>query len=195
MTDHDKGPRKPASGRGCLGCLGVAVLLAAIAFGPSSIIAAAAGDSKGPVLPLIWAVPVTVAAFVVAELLVRRLAERAGTGDEGRTPLGPWWMRLACLPIFLVHGLLAAGASDWPGSITTVLAAVLGVLLAVTSLLVAWTGRLPIMLTCVAAFAAWAAAALTTGPGYTALTGGALIAVLLAAGWLQERTTRSRPAT
>ncbi|NVI90979.1 hypothetical protein [Actinomadura sp. BRA 177] len=98
------------------------------------------------------------------------------------------------MPLFLVHGVLAAGASDWSGTITTVLAAVLGVLLAVTSLLVAWTGRLPIMLTCVAAFAAWTAAALTTGPGYTALTGGAPIAVLLATGWLHEKTTRAHPA-
>lgn len=49
----------------------------------------------------------------MAELLVRRLAASAGAGDGGRTPLGPWWMRLACVPLFLVHGVLAAGASDW----------------------------------------------------------------------------------
>jgi len=204
MVDHDEAAsKKPgSSNQGCVGCLGIGILLLSISLGPSSILIAVTAD-KGevPVLPLVWAIPLTVVAFIVAELVIRRLAARTdprtppSTSNPHRTPVGSWWMRLAFLPLFLVNGVLVAGAYDWPGSVTAVLAAVLGLLLALVSSLVGgMAGNLSAMLACVAAFAVWAVMALATGPGRTTLASGVLFAVLMGATWLWTRSSRSRSA-
>ncbi|WP_067812412.1 hypothetical protein [Actinomadura kijaniata] len=192
MTDRgEAASRKPGSADGCVGCTGLGILLAGIAFGPSSVLAAIADDRpKVPVLPLAWAIPLTVITFVAAEPVIRRLAGRAGQG----TPLGSWWRRLSFVPLFLVHGVLVTAGHDWSGSVTTVLAAILGVLLAMLSPVSAWSGDLPAMLARITAFAAWTVAAFTTGPGRTALVGGVIIAVLAGMAWLRAGSSRSRPA-
>ncbi|MGK5551418.1 hypothetical protein ACSNOI_07365 [Actinomadura kijaniata] len=202
MTDREEATsKKPGSTEGCMGCLGLGILLAGISLGPSSVLAAIADDKPNvPVLPLVWAIPLTVVAFVAAELVIRRLAGRAGQGapssttDPGRTPLGPWWKRLSFVPLFLVQGVLVAAGHDWSGSATTVLAAILGVLLAVVPLVNVWMGNLPAMLACLTAFAVWAVAAFATGPGRVTLVGGVLVAVLAGTAWLRARFSRSRPA-